>query len=181
MKTPKLILIIREINQKILKTSPEDIKCFLDETLSLVGYKLNKTHFKNKNDWKEFRERRKEFLEKHICNDSPIEIREDCFQWIDSKLSQPGVALINAMIKYINDNLIETTYYDDFNITNYKKKLEWMGFTDEMGKISFNKIKEQYAILFDRMTEKELDELNGNFLYLRDNYEKYLKEILRII
>lgn len=177
--TFKIIPLIREINAKILKTNPGDIKCFLDDTLSYIGYQLNKTHFKNKNNWKEFRDKRKEFLEEHICKESTI--KEDCFHWINSNFSKSGILLMNAMIKYINQNLIETTINDSYNMKTYRQKLEYMGFSEEMKKISFSKIKEQYGIVFDKIEKEkqnEIDELNTNFLYLRDHYEKFLNEVL---
>jgi hypothetical protein len=193
--TYKIVPIIEEINQKVNRTSISKLFTFVSDMSNVVGANMNKVHFKSKDEFKEFREDRKMFIMKKIftTKDDVVMVNPDCYKWINSSLTPEGIRIMIGFIHNINNNLIDKKRdgateepLEKFDINNFKNKLKYFGLFSEdkpNEKISYKQIREEFEIRRNLISEKgtAMDELNDNFVYLRDNYESYLKEILSII
>jgi len=184
--TFKIKPIIDEINNKVNRTSISKLFSFINDMTGVVAENLSKIHFKNKDDYKEFRDDKKLFIMKKIfiTKDDIIMLNTDCYKWINSYMQPEGIRILNGFITNINNNLTEKKKdkpadIDKFDNLLYSSKLSSFGF-DPSDKISYKQIREAYELRKTLISEKgdAMDELNDNFVYLRDNYDQYLSLLL---
>lgn len=184
--TFKIKPIIDEINNKVNRTSISKLFSFINDMTGVVSENLSKIHFKNKDDYKLFRDDKKLFIMKKIfiTKDDNILLNSDCYKWINSNMQPDGIRILNGFITNINNNLTEKkkdkpSDIEKFDNLLYSTKLSSFGF-NSTEKISYKQIREAYELRKTLISEKgdAMDELNDNFVYLRDNYDQYLSLLL---
>lgn len=191
--TYKIGPIIDELNKKLIRMEQSKFYQYLNSIMEILIKSLTKTHFIEKDIYKEYREQKKIYIMKHLfeTRDESIVLIEKCYEWVNTTFHPQGIRMLNTFIENINRDLqIKTREGESglsmpkemikFERTRFNSGLEYLGLSTD-DKISYRQIREEYELrknLIGSSENSEMDILNEHFVYLRDFYNDYLNEIL---
>jgi hypothetical protein len=194
---------IKIVNQKIMRMPDIEflkLRDIFTKYIETLSEKLIRDSWENRNIYKIYRQDKNvwlfSYLFKNSSGTSRFELKDDIIDSLRTIFNTGGQRIILSFIDSIDAILVNPESFkkrDDtevFDLVRFKNSLTYFGFNADE-KITFTKIKSAYNELLDNLpidnnnndnqNQNQNDNktlINEHYVFLRDNYETYLKVIM---
>tara|TARA_B110000208_G_C11799476_1_gene441228 strand:+ start:1182 stop:1802 length:621 start_codon:yes stop_codon:yes gene_type:complete len=180
--------LIEGVNNSILKLNDSEFikfRDYLTKILDNIGKEFRRPFYKNRKEFHKLKENHVAYIYKIFfkpIDNCKIIMNKDNYKFINSTFNEDGMKVVYSLINTVDKILAANTYNPVDIRTLYNKET----FGDALGfleidttnkKVLFSEIKKKYEqkkeFAGGNMDLKE--QLNTNFILLRNQYEEYLK------